>query len=63
MPIDVQNWVVRAHHGSHKKLRVKKAVDQTKKGKRRLPFVGTELELRDTREECGYPGQPNFLSK
>jgi len=30
LPIYVQNWVVRAYHGSHKKLQVKKAVEETK---------------------------------
>jgi len=29
----VQNWVVRAYHGSHKKLQEKKAVDETKREK------------------------------
>jgi len=33
LPIYVQNWVVRAHHGSHKKLRAKKAVEETKREK------------------------------
>ena len=33
MPIDIQNWVVRAHHGSHKKLQEKKAVDETTREK------------------------------
>jgi len=33
LPIYVQNWVVRAHHGSHKKLQEKKAVDETKREK------------------------------
>jgi len=31
--IYVQNWVVRAYHGSHKKLQEKKAVDKTKREK------------------------------
>jgi len=33
LPIYVQNWVVRAHHRSHKKVQVKKAVDETKRAK------------------------------
>jgi len=33
LPIYVQNWVVRAHQGSHKKLQEKKAVDETKREK------------------------------
>jgi len=31
--IYVQNWVVRAHHRSHKKLQEKKVVDETKREK------------------------------
>jgi len=33
LPIYVQNWIVRAHHGSHKKLQERKAVDETKREK------------------------------
>ena len=33
MPIYVQNWVVHAYHGSHKKLPVKKAVEETEREK------------------------------
>ena len=59
MPFYVQKWVVRAHHGSHKKLKEKKAVDETKR-KRGLPFVGTELELHDTRRRVEIQGNLTF---
>jgi len=60
MPFYVQKWVVRAYHGSHKKSLVKKAVDKTKKGKRRLSFIRTGLELYNTRRGVEIQGNLTF---
>ena len=43
LPIYVQNWVVRAYHGSHKKLQVKKAVEETKREKEDYPLSERNL--------------------
>jgi len=56
LPLYVQKLVVRAYYRNHKISQVKKAVDETKKGKRRLEFLRMGLELHDTRRGVEIQG-------
>ena len=60
MPIYVQNWVVRAHHGSLNKLQEKKAVDETKRENEDFESLEGNLSCTTRTGSVEIQGNPTF---